>query len=237
MQTNIQASGFSHLSLRTYALVAGLGLLLMAILAPIANFGVMEALVVPGDAATTTNNIAASSGLFRTGILLFLVVVVLDVIVAWALYGLLHPVNQSLSLLAAWFRVVYATILAVALGNYLNVLQLVSRDYLQIFGSGQLQAQVQLSLNAFTDLWNLGLAIFGLHLLLVGYLAFRSGFIPIFLGVLVFIAGLGYTIDGMGGIISQDYSLSLAMFTFVGEVLLIFWCLWKGFKGFELDTE
>lgn len=234
MKSDVNTSRFADISLRTSAVVAGLGLLLMTILAPIANFGVIEKLIVSGDATTTANNIMASAGLFRIGIVIFLIVAILDVVVAWALYVLLKPVNKSLSLLAAWFRIVYAAILAFALSNLLVVLQLLKGDgYLKVFDTNQLYAQAMLFLNAFTDGWNLGLVIFGLHLLILGYLAFKSGYIPKILGILVIVAGLGYTIDSFGKFLSPSYDLSLAMFTFIGEVLLIFWLLWKGIKGFD----
>jgi hypothetical protein len=210
----------------------------MTILAPIANFGILQRLIVGGDPTVTANNIMASAGLFRIGICLFLVVAVLDVVVAWALYVLLKPVNTSLSLLAAWFRVVYAAIFVSALNNLLIVLQLVNGfDYLKAFETNQLHAQVMLSLNAFTDGWGIGLAIFGLHLLVVGYLIFKSGYLPKILGILVIIAGLGYLIDNLGKLFSPNYNVTIAMFTFIGEVLLIFWLLWRGIKGFEKELE
>jgi len=238
MNTNVSTSKYMDISLRTSAIVAGLGLLFMTILAPIANFGVIEKLIVPGNAASTANNIMASAGLFRIGIGVFLIVAILDVVVAWALYVLLKPVNNSISLLAAWFRVVYATILAFALSNLLIVLQLLNgTDYLEAFETNQLYAQVMLFLNAFSDGWDLGLLIFGLHLLILGYLAFKSGYIPKILGILVIVAGLGYTIDGVGKFLSPNYTLSLAMFTFIGEVLLIFWLLWRGIKGFDKEPQ
>lgn len=238
MNSDLNASSFADISLRTSAIVAGLGLLLMAILAPIANFGVFETLIVPGDATTTANNIMASPGLFRTGICIFLLVAILDVVVAWALYILLKPVNKSLSLLAAWFRVVYAAIFAISLSNLLIVLQLLNGDgFLKAFESNQLYAQVMLFFNAFTDGWDLGLVIFGLHLLFLGYLAFKSGYIPRILSILVIVAGLGYLIDNAGKLLSPNYNLTIAMFTFIGEVLLIFWLLWRGIKGFDKEIQ
>lgn len=236
MNSDVNTSKFADISMRKSAIVAGLGLLLMAILAPIANFGVFGALIVPGDATSTANNIMASAGLFRIGIFVFLIVAILDVVVAWALYILLKPVSKSLSLLAAWFRVVYAAILAVALSNLLIVLQLLNGDgYLRAFETNQLYAQVMLFLNTFTDGWDLGLVIFGLHLLVLGYLVFKSGYIPKILGILVIVAGLGYLIDNLGKLLSPNYNLTIAMFTFIGEVLLIFWLLWKGIKGFSKE--
>ena len=96
----------ADISLRKAARVAGFGLLISFI----AGFIAFERFAVPGDAATTAYNIMASEMLFRIKIASYLIVLTLDVVVAWALYVLLKPVNKSLSLLMAWFRVVYATI-------------------------------------------------------------------------------------------------------------------------------
>jgi len=74
------------------------------------------------------------------------------------------------------------------------------------------------------------LAIFGLHLLVLGYLVFRSGYIPRALGILVMIASVGYLIDSVGGILSAGYNVNVAQFTFIGEVLLMVWLLWKGVR-------
>ena len=70
------------ISRRAVALIAGIGLLIMAVLAPFANFGVLETLVVPTDATATVNNIIASEGLFRIAIAVFLIVTMLDILMA-----------------------------------------------------------------------------------------------------------------------------------------------------------
>ena len=105
----------ADISQRKVALIAGLGLLVIALLAPFAHFGVLQALVVPADATATVNNIIASEGLFRAGIAAFLIVIMLDVVVAWALYVLLRPVNPTLALLEAWLRLAFAAVFASAL--------------------------------------------------------------------------------------------------------------------------
>jgi hypothetical protein len=92
-------------------------------------------------------------------------------------------------------------------------------------------------LKAFQSIWDIGLILFGFHLLVLGYLAFKSGYVPKWLGGFLVLAAVGYIVDGFGKILSPVYSLNLAQFTFVGEVLLIFWLLWKGFKGFDLALE
>jgi Domain of unknown function (DUF4386) len=222
---------FNGISPRSAAVVAGLGLLLMAMLAPFANFYALGNLVVANDATVTANNILSSLGLFRTSIIVFLVVAVLDVIVAWALHILLEPVNKSLSLLAAWFRLVYAAVFAIALLPLLNIVQLLGgAAYLKAFEANQLHAQVMISLGAFHSGWDFGLVLFGFHLLVLGYLVFKSGDLPKWLGILVGIAGLGYLIDSFGKFLIPNYNISIAMFTFIGEFLLIFWLLWWGLK-------
>src|SRR5438105_2602424 len=99
----------TKISLGTFAFIAGLGILLMAA-SPFAEFMVYQKLVVPENAAQTAKNILAHQALFRAGILSYLFNFICDIVVAWALYGLLKPVNQSLSLLTAWFQLVYAAI-------------------------------------------------------------------------------------------------------------------------------
>ena len=135
----------TDISPRNAALIGGILLLAISILAPIGHYGTIQNLIVPEDAAATVSKISASQGLFRIGIICLLINAILDLVVAWALYIVLKPVNKSLSLLSAWFRVVYTAILVVALSNFVNVLQLLDgASYLAAFEPSQVQAQVML---------------------------------------------------------------------------------------------
>jgi len=221
----------AEISIKNSAIIAGIGLLLMAIIAPIANFTITQKLIDYNDAAKTVGNIVASNGLFRIGICLFLIVALLDIVVAWALYVFLKPINRQLSLLTAWLRIVYATILIAVLIYLLNVLALLNgAEYLSGFSTAQLNSQVMISLNMFTHGWEFGLIIFGFHLLILGYLIHKAGYMRKILGSLILLASLGYLIDGFGKLLLTDYSISISMFTFIGEVVLIFWLLIKGRK-------
>jgi hypothetical protein len=214
------------------ALTAGIGLLLMAVLAPFAYFFVLQALVDPADAAATVDNITTSEGLFRIGIAAWLVVIALDVVVAWALYVLFRPVNETLALLVAWLRLVYTAIFAIAVANLFDVAQALGGQRAAL-GSEQLQAEVMASIASFENGWDIGLAIFGLHLLGLGVLLFGSTAFSRVLGVLVMVAGGGYLVDSLGEILVPGYAVSLAVFTFVGEVLLIGWLFWVAIKEFR----
>jgi hypothetical protein len=214
----------AHWPIRNASITAGIALLLMSVVAIFGNVIAVDGLVVEGDAAQTTANIMAAQGLLRLGIVSLIVVVALDVVVAWALYRVFSPVNRGLSMLAAAFRLVYSGVLMVAIGQLLGVVRLLSDDgNLALLGADQLNAQAMVGITAFNDIWYVGQFLFGLHLLLIGYLAFRAGYIPRVLGVLLAISGLGYATDSLGAVLSQGTWTDITTFTFIGEFLLAIW--------------
>jgi membrane-bound ClpP family serine protease len=97
-----------------------------------------------------------------------------------------------------------------------------------VFNADQLHAQALLGVDAFNDLWVVALGLFGIHLLIIGYLTYRSGYVPRLLGVLLAIAGLGYAIDSVGIVLSQSPWTSVASYTFVGEFLFALWLVIRG---------
>jgi hypothetical protein len=227
----------TDISQRTVALIAGVGLLLMAILAPIAHFGVLQSLIVPADAAATVANITESEGSFRFAIAALLVVTFLDILVAWALYVLLRPVNRTLALLVAWLRLAAAAAFLPALANLLDIAQLLGGPDASTFPAAVIQAQVMSSAASFTNGWDIELAVFGLHLLGVGALVYRSVQFPRVLGVLVVIAGVGYLADTFTRILVPDFTFTFSLFTFLGEALLIVAFFWRAIKGFAEEPD
>jgi hypothetical protein len=213
--------------------VAGVALLLMAIVAMFAEFFVRQSLSVAGDASTTANNIMASEGLFRISIASYLIILFLDVVVALALYIVLNPVNKPLALLAAVFRLIYTTIRGVSEVLYFIVLILLSgADYLTVFTPVQLHALVSVLLNA--DSIPIGWIFFGIHLFFLGYLVFKSGYFPRILGVLLIIASFAYLLENSAIILLSNYAdyeaiITLIIFlpAFIGEMALSLWLLLK----------
>ena len=235
---NNMETRIDDISRRKAAIVAGFGMLIISVLSPFGYAYAIMNQIVPGDSASTVSKIIASDGLFRAGICCLLINAVLDLVVAWALYFVLKPVNKSLSLLSAWFRMAYTAILVVALSNFVNALHLLgSADYLAAFEPSQLHAQVMLLLDSYDNVWTLGYVIFGLHLITLGYLLFNSDYFPKFLGILVIIAGIGYLIDHLGIILFPNYSLNISIYTFIGELLLFIWLLIRGFKGSKKEAR
>jgi hypothetical protein len=217
--------------MRRPALVAGTGLLAMAVLAPAANFGVIQHLVTPGDATRTAGHILASAGLFRLGIAALAAVVILDIVVAWALLKFFEPVHKGLATLAAWLRISYAVVFAVAISQLMGVLPLLSNTrHLTALGVGRRQTEALLKIQDYQDIWKVSLILFGLYLVLLGYLACKSGYVPRLLGVLLVIAGGGYLLDSIAGLLTASYTASVSSFTFIGEALFMLWLLLKGRK-------
>ena len=217
------------MTLRQAALIAGVGYLIMPV--SFAEFSVYPKLVIAGNIEQTVQNIVAHSGLFLAAIFCYLITFISDVVIAWALYVLLVPVNRSVSLLTAWFRLMYTAIALFGLLNLVTVFRLLNTpDYTTVFGPGQLHAQVKLLLNSFRYDWSMGLVIFAIHLGLLGYLVYRSGYIPRIIGILLAIDGLGWLIDSLRPYLYPNAHLGFIFITFFGELIFMLWLLVRGWK-------
>lgn len=223
---------------RKTALTAGISLIIMT-LASFFSYGFAHAsLVVQGDASTTFHNIMSSSMLFKAEIFGFVIILICDIVVAWAFYIFLKPINKSLSLLSAWFRITYAAILGIAILNLIFVL-LLSRhtNNLSSFKIEQTQSLMMLFFEAFESIWSIGLIIFGGHLLIVGCVAFKSDGIPKIISILLLIAAVGYILIHLCNTFIPQYDgiITILKFVFtvpmiVGELGFGVWMLFKGGK-------
>lgn len=190
---------------------------------------VFPSLIVDGNIERTVQNLSSHSGLFLTIAFCYLLNFISDIVLAWALYVLLKPVNKSLSLLTAWFQLVYAAIGLVGTCNLFIVVHMLdSPEYLTLFGSPQLQAQISLLLHAFRYDWSISLILFGIHLILLGCLIFRSGYIPWIIGIVLFITGLGWIIDSLNSFLNA--TLGFTSITAYGELVFLVWLLIRGWK-------
>ena len=228
-------------SQRRNARIAGILYLIIIAAGIFAEFFVRSSLIVPGDAAATATNIMASEGLFRIGIVSDLVMILSDVAIGLIFYILLKPVNKSLALLAAFFRLAQAATLGINLLNLFFVLQLLSgAEYLAILETGQLQALAMLFFEAHGIGYSIAMVFFGLSILVLGYLLFKSGYFPRILGVLLVLASIGYLIDSFASFLMSNYVNYAAIFNlivplaFFSELAL---CLWLLLKGVNVQTQ
>ena len=220
------------ISQRQAAGTAGTAYAVLIVLGLVFNFIVLG-LIEPDDAATTVRNIADSEALFRTGLVAFIIVLIADAVVAWGLYALFQRTSRELSAFAAWFRLLYVAIAGAALLHLLVAAKLVDgTGYTAAIEQGQRDAQVMLSLDGFLYGWRVSLVAFGVHLLLLGFVIVKSDYVPRTLGILVTLAGLGYVVSSLAGVLLPNFNrniavLPLAVVTVPGEFALTGWLLWR----------
>jgi len=230
MNTNLKTN-----SIQTTARVAAILTLLIVVFAPFSMIYIPTTLVVPGDAAATASNIMASEELFRIGMVSDSIVFLIEIVLTVLLYVLLKPVNKTLSLVAAFSRLAMTVIQGMNLLNHFIVLLLLSgAGYLTIFAPDQLQALVMLFLNAHESvvlIWGL---FFSLHLFVFGYLVYKSGYLPKFLGILLLIVAFCYLIQDFGNMLFPRHK---ALFTSIGSLafLEIVFPLWLLIKGVNVE--
>jgi hypothetical protein len=151
------------------------------------------------------------------------------IVLLMALFKLLKPVNSHV---AGHMVVLLLVGVPIALINELNqfaaLLLLSGADYLATINAEQLHAQVMFHL----DLHRYGIYIaqifWGLWLLPFGYLVFKSGFLPRFLGVLLMIGCLGHLADVIAALVFSNREVTVSQFTSIGEFLFPLWLVVKG---------
>jgi len=209
------------------ARVAGLLYLITNLFAPFTLLYLPSRFIVSGDAAGTASNIMASESLFRFGIVLNLFTFIGQIFLVLALYQLLNVVNKNMASLMVIFSLLAVPIAMLNELTQLAVIQFLSgADYLNVFTTEQLQALVYFFLRLHGQGLNIAQIFWGLWLFPMGYLVFKSGFLPRVLGILLMIACFGYVIESFAAFLG--YNVSIIFFTGWGELLLLLWLLIKG---------
>ena len=227
----------SNTSLRTAALRAGFALLVMVIAAPFVELFAYPKLVVSDNVEKTIKNITDNKGLFVYVIFGYLLTFVCDIVVAWALYILLKPVNKQLSFLTALFRWVYTIIALIALLNLVTVFRILNTsDYSTLFQSNEVNTLIMFLLKSFKGSWYFGFVFFSIHLILLGYLVIKSSYVPGILGILLIITGLGYLLTTIKPYLFSNVNIDFARYTFYRELVFMLWLLIKGWSIKEVTS-
>lgn len=214
-------------SIKKTAQIAGLLYLLVAVFATLSAF-IKSDIIVPGDPAITAYNIVESESLFRLGFMSEILHQVIQIFLVILLYRLLKPVNRNYALLMAIIGLIGVPISMANMLNQTAALQLLGgASYLAAFNTEQLHAMMAFFLDLFDHGFYILYIPWGLWLLPMGYLIFRSGFIPKILGVFLIIGGFGYLFDFITLLFLPDF-VEIRFFTFFGEPLLALWLLIKG---------
>ena len=217
------------------ARIAGFLYLIYIVVSIFANVLGRSKLIVLGDAATTARNIIASAWQFRIGFVVDLVAALLFLLTAWALYVLLKQVNKNLALLFLLLNLVGVAVWCVSdLFLITSQLLLSGADYLKVFQADQLQALAMLFLYIYKNGFS-GIAqiFFSAWLFPLGYLVFKSGFLPKILGIILMVECFGWLMYPIQFFLFPGnevlFYLSSAI-GFIGEFSLALWLLIMGAK-------
>ncbi len=219
-------------SVNKTARMAGLLYLLYIVVTILADVLGRSKVIVFGDAAATAANITASAGPFRLSFVGDLVSAVLFILAAWALYVLLKPVNAGIALSFVLLNLGGVAVYSINLLNQLAALLLLSgADYLNAFQANQLQALAMFFLTLYKNGYWISQIFFAVWLLPLGYLVFKSGFLPRILGIVMMIHFVGWLMTffqfflfpGFEALTYVTYPLG-----FVSEFGLTLWLLIKG---------
>lgn len=217
-------------SVARYARAAGILLLVSLVAGGFGELYVPAKLIVSADASATAANIGASVSLFRLGFAGYLVEALCDVTLTLIFYVLLRPVSNNLALLAAFFGLVGTVVFCVAeLFYFTATLVLGGADYLKTFTPAQLNTLALLSLKVYSVAGGILMAFGGVGGIITGYLIYRSGYLPRFMGVLFALGGLGFVIRNFALVLAPAYALDwLLLPTNLAALVLALWLLIRG---------
>ena len=211
---------------RLLARLAGVFFLLTIVGGIVAQALISERLINFGDAAATANNILANRGLFRAGFTIFLVEMACQLVTTALIYRLLRPVQPTIALVMLLFELTAIIIKTFARVFYIAPLWVLDGGASALGGlsTEQLQSVALVLLRVNTAGAATALALFGFSTLLMGYLIFRSTYLPRWLGVLGIIAALGW-LTFIYPPLGSSLFLFVALFAILGSVAKIFWLI------------
>lgn len=206
----------ADISPRKAARIAGIALISMFFLAIFVDDFVLSNFIGPGDTATLASDIEANEIRFGIAVTGYLIILMLDVAIALALYVILKPANKKLASLTAVLRLLYAAILVI------SVFALVFQ-FIDVYSYGTMKL--------------IGYVFFTTHIFVLGYSVFKSGYIPRSLGVLLIITAFCYPVLFYGKfLIPEALLLIFVVPAAIAELSLGVWLLVKRKKLPEVKS-
>lgn len=220
-------------STRNPGRVAGLWYLLLVVLGPLRLIYIPAKLFVRGNAAATVGNIAAHEWLFRLGIVSDLACAVILIFLVLAFYRLFEGVDRRLAVLVVIFGgVMPALLLFVGVVSDAAALVVVrGGDFLSAFAEPQRDALAVLFLKLRDEQNTAAEVLWGVWLLPLALLVYKSRFLPRFLGAWLAVGGVAYVLLSLTGELLPQYQgtvFSYAQPAFFGEIAIMLWLVIKG---------
>ena len=199
-------------AVRLWSIISGVSLLVMAIAAGVAYGNILNQIYIEGSPQSTSLNIQNNASLYFAGSLLWCLILLTDIAVSYGFYRFLNTLRRIPALISGLLRLVYSAILAA------GITQLFRGD-----------------IQSFMQIWSVGLFIFGFHLIITGFTLFYGTNLLKILGVLLIIAGAGYSlVHGIENFLPGGESLAgkvekiLMVPMTAGELLFGIWLLFRG---------
>jgi len=238
MDSNRKTASITDISQKKVARIAGLLYLIFIIATFVADYFASFAM---GDTTAIISKIIANEWLFSVGLVSNLLSALFFLLAAWALYVLLKPVNKSLALLFLLLNLTGVAIQCLSVVNLFAAMQLLSGvEYLNVFQADQLQAYATFFINLYNNGFIIAQIFYGAWLLPLGYLVYKSGFLPKLLGILLMIdcfAILGWFFQFFLLPNYEVISYPLLMISLIAEFSLTLWLLIKGVKTPKIKSK
>ena len=218
------------------ARIAGLIYLVVVVTGIFSLMYVPNNIIVWDNATTTFNNIVGNQTLFRLGIVGGLICYTSFLFLPIVLYKLFKPVNENYAKIMVLLAVISVPIYSINVQNQFTVLSLASSsNYLNGFSTEQMKSMVMLYLEQYENGMRIVHIFSGLWLFPFGYLVYKSGFIPKFLGILLMLGCFGYLINFAGNTLVSNYSeIGIGKYiqlpASLGEIGICLWLLIIGIK-------
>lgn len=230
-------TGGDHLAPNKVARMAG-GFYLMYILAMV--LADVLGHIGRGTSAQVYQAIVANDGSFRLGLVVGLISAFLFLTTAWGLYGLLRSVNKNLALLFLLLNTVGVAIQCASMLPLVSaMLQGDAASHMQAYSTGQLEGLAYLSINVYKTGFVTAQLFFATWLFPLGYLVYKSRFLPRFLGVLLMLDGIAVLIWFLQVLLLPDWAAIRypgLLVSFVAEVGLALWLLFMGARVAEHEA-
>jgi hypothetical protein len=220
-------------ALQTYARLGGVLYLIIIVLGLLGETYVRGTLVVGGDPDATVRRIQAAEWLWRLGVAGQMFLLLCAVALTWIFYVLLRPVSKNLSLLVVLFAITSLAVESVSALQLQAMLDtLAMAKYLPPAALPQLHTMAYLTVVSHAQAFGLALIFFGVEILIVGYLIWKSGYIPKAIGLLMQLAGACYLVNSFAMVLSPPLASmlfpSILLPALVGESAFCLWLLFKG---------
>jgi len=211
---------------RLWSRAAGFFYLITIVAGVFAELFVRGKVIVPDNAGVTTANILAHESLYRAGLCADLVMLAAYVAVTVLLYLLFKPVSRSISLAAACFSLVGIAVLAVNSLNHIAPLILLGQTHPVALVAEERQGLIQFFLRLHGRGYNISSVFFGSYCLMIGCLAFRSRFLPRFVGVLMCVGGAAYLLMSFLVLLAPAAATRLPDMTVLGGIAELVFAIW-----------